>query len=516
MVEDVRVQVHTYDAEMGRTGGGVFNTTAKSGSNAVPRHPGISRRVRRRWSGRTSSTRFATVADQGCSNLEERRRRLRRPDPARARRSSGSRARPIATTSRRTATCTCRPPRCATATSRGLFNAARASPIVIYDPLTTDANGNRQPFPGNIIPANRINAVGRNMVNALPMPHGRARTSTTATSTTSAQDILENKAQQGSLKIDHHFNDSISLSGVYLFQNSSEPDANYFPDAPYAAPSYQLDRAINVFVLNNTYILNPTTVATFRFGMNTFDDDNSLPFDFDSHTLGWNPAFADAIPVQKFPSLTLTGAADTRARASAESTTAITTPGASTARSPSSPDRTASRWARTIASSASTRSTTGSRPAATPSAARSPAATPQPERAQPQRDCRPAARVSASRERSRCNSRFDNFVKYYGMFVQDDWRVTDKLTFNYGVRLEHETGLREVNDQLVVGLRSRGGEPAQRHHSRRSGCRDAGAPGDGRPRVRGTERRQRLRRQSADDQALAARRHGLQHESTRP
>ena len=76
----------------------------------------------------------------------------------------------------------------------------------------------------------------------------------------------------------------------------------------YAAPSYQLDRAINVFVLNNTYILNPTTVATFRFGMNTFDDDNSLPFDFDSHTLGWNPAYADAMTVQKFPSLTLSGA----------------------------------------------------------------------------------------------------------------------------------------------------------------------------------------------------------------
>ena len=33
-VEEVKVQVHTYDAEMGRTGGGVFNVTAKSGTNA--------------------------------------------------------------------------------------------------------------------------------------------------------------------------------------------------------------------------------------------------------------------------------------------------------------------------------------------------------------------------------------------------------------------------------------------------------------------------------------------------
>src|SRR5215813_4797502 len=32
-LEDVKVQVHTYDAEMGRTGGGVFNVSARSGAN---------------------------------------------------------------------------------------------------------------------------------------------------------------------------------------------------------------------------------------------------------------------------------------------------------------------------------------------------------------------------------------------------------------------------------------------------------------------------------------------------
>ena len=32
-IEEVKVQVHTYDAEMGRTGGGVFNVAAKSGTN---------------------------------------------------------------------------------------------------------------------------------------------------------------------------------------------------------------------------------------------------------------------------------------------------------------------------------------------------------------------------------------------------------------------------------------------------------------------------------------------------
>src|SRR5213596_1476894 len=34
-LEDMKVQVHTYDAEMARTGGGTFNTTAKSATNVL-------------------------------------------------------------------------------------------------------------------------------------------------------------------------------------------------------------------------------------------------------------------------------------------------------------------------------------------------------------------------------------------------------------------------------------------------------------------------------------------------
>jgi hypothetical protein len=37
------------------------------------------------------------------------------------------------------------------------------SPITIYDPLTADANGNRQPFTGNIIPPDRISATAKTL-----------------------------------------------------------------------------------------------------------------------------------------------------------------------------------------------------------------------------------------------------------------------------------------------------------------------------------------------------------------
>lgn len=38
---------------------------------------------------------------------------------------------------------------------------------------------------------------------------------------------------------------------------------------------------------------------------------------------------------------------------------------------------------------------------------------------------------------------------YYAMYVQDDWRLTNRLTMNYGVRYEFTLGAREVNDQYT-------------------------------------------------------------------
>src|SRR5206468_3570444 len=44
------------------------------------------------------------------------------------------------------------------------------------------------------------------------------------------------------------------------------------------------------------------------------------------------------------------------------------------------------------------------------------------------------------------------FTRYWGGYVQDDWRVSSKFTLNYGLRLEHEDGLREVDNRQTVGF----------------------------------------------------------------
>lgn len=47
---------------------------------------------------------------------------------------------------------------------------------------------------------------------------------------------------------------------------------------------------------------------------------------------------------------------------------------------------------------------------------------------------------------------YSEYSKTYGFFVQDDWKFSNKLTFNIGLRYEVETALRERQDKSVTGF----------------------------------------------------------------
>ena len=158
-IEDMRIQIKTYDAEMGRAAGGVFNVTAKSGSNA--------------WHG---SALFMNKPGWATGQLFFAKR-AGIPNPPQYYYSwAGSLGGPIVKgktffwfskddykqKSTRNNVLTF-----PTALERAgdfsqSFNSA-GQQIVIYDPLTTRANPSgagfiRDPFPGNRIPLNRLHA----------------------------------------------------------------------------------------------------------------------------------------------------------------------------------------------------------------------------------------------------------------------------------------------------------------------------------------------------------------------
>ena len=170
--------------------------------------------------------------------------------------------------------------------------------IVIYDPLTTRPDPNRpgqflrDPFPGNVIPPDRLNAVARSLVDLLPLPtagRSAARTSVPVGDLTN----------QATVKIDNRLTNRHTISGLFAWYHSNEPAPQFYgtPGDPNAV--FQ-PRTVNVVAINDILVPSDRTVLALRYGYLRFRDDfASAPTD--ASTLGFAPAFEAAIT--GFPAL---------------------------------------------------------------------------------------------------------------------------------------------------------------------------------------------------------------------
>ena len=304
-LQDARVQIHTYDAEMGRTGGGVMNMAARAGSN--------------RLEG-SAYTVFRPEALQDQLLIPSLNHETFRPEYWRN--GGGGVGGPIIrnktffwfagekyTDLQPQASAFSVP---STATRAGDFSGLLRNGRTFYlkDPLSplpcSSTTGGAGCFPGNIIPADRLNYTGVAIADYMPEPD---RDVDDGTQNFSRTDVLPNDAYQWTLKVNHNLTANNSMSGFYLRQVTEENSANYNPVYKFVGSQYLLKRANHTLVLNDTWVVNPSTVVTVRGGWNEFKDNNELPEPFDATTL-WpdNSAFTSQFTdANRFPTTTLTG-----------------------------------------------------------------------------------------------------------------------------------------------------------------------------------------------------------------
>src|SRR5712692_10471397 len=476
-VEEVKVQVHTYDAEMGRTGGGVFNVTAKAGTNAF--HGTGFYQTRPVWG--VSENFF--VKKQGLnkdqSGLSDTYYRLY----------GGGIGGPIwknrtffwaATEGYRSNMTRNEQQIWPSLRQRaGDFSTSTVGgvPVTIYNPYCRGGIANARClatgtgsiatgglFTGAIIPRNHpaANPAGFGLLGAWPTETiaGPIASNENNQPNAIATGPIVDAADMFTIKMEHKFTDKSSLSGLYIYNKTDEPGSTIMkPDKLFMADQDQwfgpLRRRPHVLVFNSTNILNDTTVLTLRYGWTTWQDScDKQSFSPGLQSLGFNPAFTNALPsTEIFPSRTFDqgvegvggwGPGPVRWKGPYAINGALT-------KLIGSHSFKVGADLRRLGVELATETALGGSFAFSPlftsqngvgghEVASLLLGLPSPGAGNPAG----SAPVTAG------NGEW--YTRYWGAYFQDDWRVNSKLSLNYGLRLEHEDGLRELNNHQTVAF----------------------------------------------------------------
>lgn len=305
-VEEFKVQHNTMSAEYGFTAGGVVNIVTKSGTNEF--HGTLYHFLRNdKLDARNT---FATVRAPFRYNqyggslggpveipkLYSGRNRtffFTNPEEWRYRRY----ANPII--------------RVPTAQERaGDFSELRTTAgalIPVFDPASTRANpaGSgfvRDPFVGNRIPDSRIDRVSRNVLDFYPLPN-RTPTDPFTNANNYLSNIDENQSmRQWTTKIDHRISDRNSMFGRYTYYRHRTDGG--VGGSPYPDPlvRQRIDSfETHNFILNDTHTINASTINEFRAGI------ARSRFPFRSASFGQNMpqklGLPDSVPPDSFPNI---------------------------------------------------------------------------------------------------------------------------------------------------------------------------------------------------------------------
>lgn len=171
------------------------------------------------------------------------------------------------------------------------FNAS-GQLMQVYDPFSTLTNSAgaivRQPLAGNIIPASRLNPVSVKALSFLPAANQQGAAFTNVNNWFN-QGINTSTQHQITAKMDHNFNTANRISGRWSNQRNNGMNPNLFGDGNPAyftgGPSFTRTQSM---VFDFTHVANATTMFVVRYGY-TYSNFGRNPFfdTFDPTTLGF-------------------------------------------------------------------------------------------------------------------------------------------------------------------------------------------------------------------------------------
>ena len=470
---EFRVQTSIYDAQYGRTGGGVVNVVLKSGTNAF--HGAVYQYYR-------DESLNANTFDANRGGLAKAGLYWRQPGatlngPVKIPGLYDGRDKTFFMYSWEQIRSEVPFPQVYTVPTalerQGDFSQTRTAdgrPVTIYDPLTTRlVNGTyvRDAFPGNRIPQSRIDPVARNILAKVPLPN----TNSLVNNLLVPDNARADKYDQHVLKVDQVIGQSQRFFARFARNKRTEIN-DYAAFPAEASPWYQHGRTNLGLAAEHTAVLSPSLVLSSRAGFIRHEFYVQVHGDgFNPTELGFPASFASQVGRQTFPQIQWDG---------------FTTFGSTFGGNNGSVFTTSDVWSWSEVLSKTMgnhqfkmggefRAIVNDQQNPTSSSGRFTF-----NRAFTQADPTRADVTAGSSVASLLlgypadssttanpslvpiNPLINYRSNYYGVFLQDDWRVSPKLTINAGLRWDYESPNTEKNNQQNIGFDAQRDQPVRR------------------------------------------------------
>jgi hypothetical protein len=185
---------------------------------------------------------------------------------------------------------------------------SKLAAVTVYDPSTTVASGSgyvRSPFPGNIIPTSRFDTVANNMLKYYPA----ANRPITSALFDNFQILQPSGTNWASLvgRIDHQLTSKHSLFVRWGWNKRFDITASTYGSCCLEATNNdEFSRGNLMGAIGDTWLASPRTVVDFRIGFYRYFD-AVIPWStgFDMTTLGFPASFANAVDYKWFPRITM-------------------------------------------------------------------------------------------------------------------------------------------------------------------------------------------------------------------
>ncbi len=187
------------------------------------------------------------------------------------------------------------------------YKTATGQLIKIYDPFSANASNNftRQQFPNNIIPTNRINPIAQKLLAFYPKANTTPVTGDPwRNNFADIPNIANDKFKNWIFKIDQNFGEKDKVFFRYGYNNRAEIRwTNGIRSGPAQDGQLPLNRVNYAGVADWIRTINNTTVFNLRVSSNRYIEEARFQegLGFDSAGLGFPSGLVSQLPVKMFP-----------------------------------------------------------------------------------------------------------------------------------------------------------------------------------------------------------------------